>query len=61
MTRALLVLVAISTFSFVGCEEKKASVVVDKSEIDQYRIPPGELEKAMKEAASGAAAKAKSK
>ncbi|MGB7329651.1 MAG: hypothetical protein WBD31_32555 [Rubripirellula sp.] len=57
MMRALLVLVAISTISFVGCEEKTASVVVDKNEVDQYRIPPGEMEKAMQAAASGSGKK----
>lgn len=36
-----------------GCESGSENTVVDQSEADKYNIPPGEMEKAMAEAAKG--------
>ncbi|TWU30971.1 hypothetical protein [Novipirellula artificiosorum] len=46
---ALMLLTAV-----IGCGEKKAGVVADPDEYEQYETPPGAMEQAQKEAQAAA-------
>lgn len=48
---------AICAMGTTGCGGSSDPVVIDQTDADKYAIPPGEMEKAMKEAAAAAGKK----